>query len=106
MFSIYQIFRLRRLSSSSQRFSSGENFLPLACFLFSEQYTFRDSRFLNFIAQRNPARVRSLARAATDSGRALALASRLPGKQLKVQWFRLSVALSLESVCLKVGIVI
>ncbi|PWZ36769.1 hypothetical protein Zm00014a_028706 [Zea mays] len=56
MFSIYQIFRLRRLSSSSQRFSS---------------------------AQRNLARVRSLARAATDSGRALALASRLPGKQSK-----------------------
>jgi len=37
-----------------------------------EQYTFCDRRFLlNFIAQRNLARVRSLAREATDSGRAL-----------------------------------
>jgi len=47
-----------------------------------EQYTFRDRRFLlNFIAQRN------LAREATDSG-ALALASRLPGKQLKqAKWW-------------------
>jgi hypothetical protein len=50
-----------------------------------EQYTFHDRRFLlNFIAQRNLARVRSPAREATGSGRALALASRLPGKQLKV----------------------
>ena len=50
-----------------------------------ERYAFRDSRsLLNFIAQRNLARVRSQAKEATDSGRALALASRLPGKQLKV----------------------
>jgi hypothetical protein len=50
-----------------------------------EQYAFCDRRFLlNFIAQRNLVRVRSLAREATGSGRALALASRLPGKQLKV----------------------
>ena len=54
-----------------------------------EQYTFRDRRFLlNFIAQRNMARVRSLEREATGSGRALALASRLPGKQLKqAKWW-------------------
>jgi len=40
--------------------------------------------FFLIIAQRNLARVRSQAKEATDSGRALALASRLPGKQLKV----------------------
>jgi hypothetical protein len=50
MFSIYPFSRLRRLSSI---------------------------RFLNFIAQRN------LARVATDSGRALALASKTPREAIE-----------------------
>jgi len=56
MFSIYPCSRLRRLSSN---------------------------RFLYFIAQRNLARVRSQARVATDSGRALALASKTPREAIE-----------------------